>query len=359
MRSQILVVALPLSVLILGACAQPAPVAQTQAEPTAQLQAEPTAAPATAAPVQPTAAPAAEPATNVLGLPEVNPLEVQGDIITAGSSTVFPLSEAVAELFRDEGYGGNITIDSIGSGAGFERFCKTGETDVANASRAIKDSEVESCGAIGRTPIEFRVGTDALAIVVNPENDWLAGGVTLAELAQLYSSDTVNWSDVNPAWPAQPVKRFSPGTDSGTFDYFIEAVMDPATEKKGEEALLAAGNLQLSEDDNVLVQGVEGDKYGIGYFGFAYYIENEDKLQAVPVDGVTPNQASVDAGDYPLARPLFIYSDAKIMAEKPQVAAFISFYLGRVNDVIGGVGYFPAPQADLAGAVSAWLDATK
>ena len=135
--------------------------------------------------------------------------------------------------------------------------------------------------------------------------------------------------------------------------------MDPATEKKGEEVLLAAGNLQLSEDDNVLVQGVEGDKYGIGYFGFAYYIENEGKLQAVPVDGVTPNQASVDAGEYPLARPLFIYSDATIMAEKPQVAAFISFYLSRVNDVIGAVGYFPAPQTDLAGAVSAWLDATK
>ncbi len=357
MRSQILVVTLLLSVLILSACAQPAPVAQPA--PTQQPAVEPTAAPTTTAPVQPTAAPAAEPAANALGLPEVNPLEVQGDIITAGSSTVFPLSEAVAELFRDEGYGGNITIDSIGSGAGFERFCKTGETDVANASRAIKDSEVESCGAIGRAPIEFRVGTDALAIVVNPENDWLAEGVTLAELAQLYAKDTVNWSDVNPAWPAQPVKRFSPGTDSGTFDYFIEAVMDPAFDKKGEEALLAAGNLQLSEDDNVLVQGVEGDKYGIGYFGFAYYIENEGKLQAVPVDGVTPNQASVDAGEYPLARPLFIYSDAKIMADKPQVAAFISFYLGRVNDVIDGVGYFPAPQADLADAVSAWLDATK
>lgn len=353
MRSQILVVALLLSVLILGACAQPAPVAQPQVEPTAQPV--PTAEPQ----AEPTAAPAAAPATNALGMPEVNPLEVQGDIITAGSSTVFPLSEAMAELFREEGYGGNITIDSIGSGGGFERFCETGETDVANASRAIKDSEVESCGAIGRTPIEFRVGTDALAIVVNPENDWLAEGVTLAELAMLYSKDAVNWSDVNPAWPAEPIKRFSPGTDSGTFDFFLEAVMDPAFDSKGEETLLAADNLQLSEDDNVLVQGVEGDKYGIGYFGFAYYIENEDKLQAVSVDGVTPNQASVDAGEYPLARPLFIYSDAKIMAEKPQVAAFINFYLSRVNDVIGGVGYFPAPQTDLAGAVSAWLDATK
>jgi phosphate binding protein len=293
------------------------------------------------------------------GLPEVNPLEVTGDIITAGSSTVFPLTEAVAERFRDEGYGGNITIDSIGSGAGFERFCKTGETDVSNASRAIKDSERENCRAIGREAVEFRVGTDALAVVVNPAADWLADGVTLAELAQLFSKDAVNWSDVNPAWPAEPIKRFSPGTDSGTFDYFIEAVMDPAFEKKGEEALLAAGNLQLSEDDNVLVQGVEGDKYAIGYFGFAYYVENEGKLQALAIEGVVPSGEAVDAGTYPLARPLFIYSDAKIMAEKPQVAAFINFYLSNVNEVIGPVGYFPAPKAALDQAMQNWLDAMK
>ncbi len=318
---------------------------------------QPTAAPAAQA--QPTMAPEKEPATGLM-LPEVNPLEVKGDIITAGSSTVFPLTEVVAEQFRDEGYGGNITIDSIGTGAGFERFCKTGETDVSNASRAIKDSERESCRGIGREALEFRVGTDALAVVVNPAADWLGKeGVTLAELAKLFSKDAVNWSDVNPAWPAQPIKRFSPGTDSGTFDYFIEAVMDPAFEKKGEEALLAAGNLQLSEDDNVLVQGVSGDKYAIGYFGFAYYVENEGKLKDVAVEGVAPTVASVDAGQYKLARPLFIYSDAKIMAAKPQVAAFIAFYLSNVNDVITGVGYFPAPEAALEQAVQNWLNAMK
>ncbi len=208
-------------------------------------------------------------------LPEVNPLEISGDIIVAGSSTVFPLTERMAERFRDEGYAGNITIDSIGTGAGFERFCVAGETDISNASRAIKDSEVESCRSIDREPVEFRVGTDALAVVVNPDNDWVGEeGVTVAELAKLFSSDVTNWSDVNPAWPAQPVKRFSPGTNSGTFDYFIEAVMDPAFPDAGEEALLAAANLQLSEDDNVLVQGVSGDQYAIGYFGFAYFEEN-------------------------------------------------------------------------------------
>ena len=316
---------------------------------------------------EPTKAPE-KPATSggsAFGLPEVNPLDVTGDIITAGSSTVFPLSEAVAEKFRDEGYAGNITIDSIGSGAGFERFCKTGETDIANASRAIKDSEVESCAAIGRTPIEFRVGTDALAIVVNPANDWLKD-VTLADMAVIFSKDATNWSDVNPAWPNEPIKRFTPGTDSGTFDYFVEAVMDKvyvkdatADKGKGEEALLAASNLQLSEDDNVLVQGVAGDRNGIGFFGFAYYVENEGKLKDLAVEGVSPTQESVDADEYKLARPLFIYSDAKILREKPQVAGFINFYLTNVNDVIGPVGYFPAPAEALAASADAWLEATK
>ena len=299
-------------------------------------------------------------------LPEVNPLEVKGDIIMAGSSTVYPLAEAIAERFKDEGYAGNITIDSIGSGAGFERFCKAGETDIANASRAIKDSEVESCKAIGREPLEIRVGTDALAVVVNPANDWLKDGVTLEELAKIYSKDAVNWSDVNPAWPQEAIKRFSPGTDSGTFDYFIEAVMDKAYVKdatadkgKGEEALLGAANLQLSEDDNVLVQGVEGDKDAIGYFGYAYFQENADKLAALKIKGVEPTAETVDKNEYPLARPLFIYTTAKIMQDKPQVASLVNFFLTNVNEEIGAVGYFPANPADLDAAKQAWLDAVK
>ena len=291
------------------------------------------------------------------GLPEVNPLAVSGDIIVAGSSTVYPLTERMAERFIEEGYAGNITIDSIGTGAGFERFCVAGETDISNASRAIKESEIESCAAIGRTPIEFRVGTDALAVVVNPENDWIgAEGVTLEELAALFSADVTNWSDVNPAWPAEPVKRFSPGTDSGTFDYFIEAVMDVAYEG-GEEKLLSAANLQLSEDDNVLVQGVEGDRYAIGYFGFAYYEENAALLRDLSIGGVEPSAETVNSGDYALARPLFIYSDAGVMASKPQVAEYINFYLSYVNEEVRGVGYFPAAEEALNTARNNWLDA--
>ena len=286
------------------------------------------------------------------GLPEVDPLAVSGDIITAGSSTVFPLSERMAERFQDEGYAGNITIDSIGSGAGFERFCVAGESDISNASRAIKDSEIESCQAIGREPIEFRVGTDALAIAMSAENDFV-DEVTLEELAMIFSG-AETWADVNPEWPAEPIQRFSPGTDSGTFDYFVEEVFE-----KEQEPILGASNLQLSEDDNVLVQGITGSPYAIGYFGYAYFQENESVLKALAVEGVEPTAESAEDGSYALARPLYIYSDATIIAEKPQVGAFINFYLTNVNDEIIDVGYFPASDTALEMAEMALLDGLK
>ncbi len=321
----------------------------------------PTEVPATEVPA--TEAPTEAPAEDPMAM--YAPDAVSGDIITAGSSTVFPLSERMAELFQQEGYTGNLTVDSIGSGAGFERFCVAGESDIANASRAIKDSEVESCAAIGREPVEFRVGTDALAVVVSAENDF-ATNLTKEQLGKIFTGEYTTWDQVDATFPAEAISVYSPGADSGTFDYFVEAVVAPLTlnaEGKadvalGEEALLGLEGAQFSEDDNVLVQGVEGSPYAIGYFGFAYYVENQGALKAISIEGVEPNQASVDAGEYPLARPLFIYSDAKIMAEKPQVAAFIYFYLSNVNDNIVDVGYFPAPAADLDGAMQAWKTAT-
>jgi phosphate binding protein len=298
-------------------------------------------------------------------LPDIDPASVSGDIIAAGSSTVYPLIERMAERFKDEGFAGNLTIDSIGSGAGFERFCKTGETDIANASRGIKDSEKENCAAINRTPIEFRVGTDALAVVVSTENDFVTD-VTLEELAKIFSKDAVKWSDVRPEWPNEDILRFSPGTDSGTFDYFVEAVMAPAYKvddkaniEAGEKAILDAANIQFSEDDNVLVQGVEGSKYAIGYFGFAYYNENADKLNAILVNSVEPTAETAENGEYKLARPLFIYSDAAILKAKPQVAAFVNFFLSYVNEEIIDVGYFPASAEALNVAKQALLDALK
>lgn len=340
--------------LVMSACGT---TATTSAPTTAPV------ATATSAPVQPTATTEAQ---TGIELPEVDPATLSGDIVIAGSSTVYPLAEALADRFKSEGYSGNLTIASVGSGAGFERFCKTGETDISNASRKIKSSEVENCKAINRTPIEFRVGTDALAIVLSNENDFVTD-ITIEELGKIFSSKTTKWSDVRPEWPNQDILRFSPGTDSGTFDFFVEAVMGPLNKnaegkadlEAGKKDILNASNIQFSEDDNVLVQGVEGSKYAIGYFGFAYYSENQSKLKAASINGVAASFDTAESGEYALARPLFIYSDAAIIKAKPQVAAFINFFLTNVNDLIVDVGYFPASQEALDAARQALLNALK
>lgn len=335
------------AMLVLGACSP----STTTEEPVVM---DPTVEVITTDPtVEPTIDPMA------MYLPEA----VTGEIITAGSSTVFPLSERMKQRFEEEGFTGSLTIDSIGSGAGFERFCVTGEIDIANASRKIKDSEVENCQAIGREPLQFRVGTDALAVVVSKENTFVTD-VTTAELALIFST-AEKWSDVRADWPAEPILRYIPGTDSGTFDYFVEAIMAPtnpgddgkASVDNGEAAILAADNLSLNEDDNVLVQGVIGSPYAVGFFGFAYYQENADKLTVLSVDGIAPTAATAEDNSYPISRPLFIYSTALIMQEKPQVAAFIYFYLTNVNDEILDVGYFPASEETMQEALDVWMTA--
>jgi phosphate transport system substrate-binding protein len=344
--------------LILAACASTTPAPSGQPDTGNQPAVAATTVPAVQDPN------ASMPATgSMIELPYLNPAEFSGTIYAAGSSTVFPVTEAMVELFKTDGFSGDVKVDSIGSGAGFERFCKNGETDIANASRGIKDSEIESCQALSpaREPIEFRVGTDALAIVVNPQNDFVTN-LSMEELALIFSDKATRWSDINPEWPDENIQRFVPGTDSGTYDFFIEEVMVPAYEndaEAGERAALNAANLQQSEDDNVLVQGVEGSRFAIGYFGFAYYAENRNRLNVLSVDGVEPNETSTEDGSYPLARPLFIYSDASIMQAKPQVAAFINFYLSNVDEIITEVGYFPASESALNAAKQAYLDAMK
>ncbi len=341
-RARTLPLALLAALTLSGCGSEPAAPA---AEPTAAVVSD---APTTA----PTGAPAAAPAADAgaVTLAPIDPAAVTGDIVTAGSSTVFPLSERIADRFRDEGYAGNITIDSVGTGAGFERFCDTGETDVANASRPIKDEEKANCAKIGREVVEFRVGTDALAVVVHPDNDW-ANDITLAELKTLFSG-AATWQDVRADWPAEPVKLFSPGTDSGTFDYFVEAVFD-----EDETAILAA-NPQMSEDDNILAQGVEGDKGAVGYFGYAYYAESGGKLKILKVDGVEPGGATVEDGSYPLSRPLFIYSSKDVLTSKPHVADFVSYYLSTVGEEVVAAGYFPASTEAIDAAETAWQQAT-
>ncbi len=275
-----------------------------------------------------------------LELTEVIPAFVDGDIIAAGSSTVFPLSDAIATRFRDEGYAGNIIVDSIGSGAGFERFCAEGVTDISNASRGIKDAELENCHSIGRSVFPIRVGTDALAVVINSANDF-ADNLTLEELARLFSTaDT--WQDVNADWPAEPIERFIPGTDSGTFDYFVEEVFD-----KDQAPMLDAARTSLSEDDNVLVKGVSGNPFAVGFFGYAYFEANSDILKAVPIEDVAPAGSSVDDGSYPLARPLFMYAAPEVISGKPQVGDFLNYYLAVVNEEVEAAGYFPADAAGL------------
>jgi phosphate transport system substrate-binding protein len=342
-KYQILLSAFMLITLLLSACGgaateQPTSEPVVEEEPTQVSDEEPEQT---------------EPALGEEGeLPAVDAFEYSGDIITAGSSTVFPLTERMAERFQNEGFPGNITVDSIGSGAGLERFCVAGETDIANASRAINESEVESCRSIGREPIEIRVGTDALAVVVNTENDFISNA-TLEEVALIFST-AETWSDVNPDWPDEPIQRFIPGTDSGTFDYFVEEIFE-----ENEEPILSASNTQLSEDDNVLVQGVLGSPYAIGFFGYAYYFENAGQLNILSIEGVEASAETVDSGDYPLARPLFIYSDAGIMQQKPQVAAFINFYLTNVDEEVRAVGYFPANPEAIEAAKQNWLEAMK
>jgi phosphate transport system substrate-binding protein len=283
------------------------------------------------------------------------PDAVSGNIITAGSSTVFPLTERMKQRFEEEGFTGNLTVDSIGSGAGLERFCVAGETDIANASRAIRDTEIESCAGIDRTVVGFLVGIDALAVVVSSENDFV-NDVTIEELALIYST-AANWSDVRPEWPNEPILRFSPGTDSGTFDYFVEAIMEEVLGDTGRDAILASDGTQYSEDDNVLVQGVQGSPYAIGYFGYAYYEENASTLKALSVNSIAPTAETAESGEYPISRPLFIYSSTEIMQEKPQVTSFLYFYITNVVDEILDVGYFPVSEDQAQENLEAWNSA--
>jgi phosphate transport system substrate-binding protein len=275
-------------------------------------------------------------------LAEVTPAIVTGDIAIDGSSTVEPVTVAVADKFKTDGYSGNITVGESGTGGGFKAFCEDLTIDIADASRAIKTSgdaanpdELEKCQANNREPIGFRVGTDGLTIVVNPANEF-ATDLTSDEIVTLFST-AVKLSDVRADFPAEDIVRYIPGTDSGTYDYFVEVFF-----AKDGTAVQASSSLNQSENDNTLVQGVEGNQYAVGFFGYAYYQANTDKLTAVAIDGVLPTFDTVEGGTYKLSRPLYIYTTAAIMAEKPQVAEFISYYLQNLAEVIPTVGYFPA-----------------
>ncbi len=269
---------------------------------------------------------------------------LSGTIEIAGSSTVFPIAEAWAEEFGLATDGVHVNVASIGSGAGFERFCN-GETDITNASRAMHASEEEICDANGVAFIEIPVAFDGLTVSVNVNNDWV-DYLTVEELAKIFGPTgfAVTWADVRPGWPDTRISIFSPGSDSGTFDYFSDVV-------NGEEGVQRTDNTQFSEDDNVLVQGINGEAGAVGYFGFAYFINNQDRIRAVPIDpgagAVRPTIETIESGAYaPLSRPLFIYAKVASLS-RPEVKAFVEWALttGRVLVDDPSVGYVQLPGA--------------
>ncbi len=262
-----------------------------------------------------------------------------------GSSTVYPVTEAVAEEFQKANKGLKVTVGVSGTGGGFKKFCR-GETDISNASRPILASEIEDCRKAGVEYFELPVAFDALTVVINPKNAWLKQA-TVAELKKIWEpaaqGKVMRWNQVNPTWPDQPIKLFGAGSDSGTFDYFTEAIVGKSKSSRGDYT--------ASEDDNVLVQGVAGDVNAIGYFGFAYFAENTGKLKALPIvekegkAAVTPSEQTVISGTYqPLARPIFIYLNAKSLA-KPEVKKFIDFYMAQGAKMAKEVKYVPLPAA--------------
>jgi phosphate transport system substrate-binding protein len=267
--------------------------------------------------------------------------DLSGDVLADGSSTVFPISEAMAEEFMAANPNVRVTVGTSGTGGGFEKFCN-GETVVSNASRQIKDEELQACAAKGIDVIELPVAYDALTVVVNPANDW-ATCLTTDELKTIWEpaaqGTITNWNQVRPDFPDAPLTLFGPGTDSGTFDYFTDEI-------NGEEGA-SRGDFTASEDDNVLVQGVEGDENALGYFGYAYYAENQDRLKAVEIDGgsgcVAPSAETVVDKTYaPLARSLFIYVSKQAVDERPEVKAFIDFMLDPANRAfVEETGYVP------------------
>lgn len=259
-----------------------------------------------------------------------------------GSSTVYPISEAVAEEFQKSKKNAiKVTVGISGTGGGFKKFCR-GETDLANASRPITKKEMEACAAAGIRYFEMPVAFDALTVIVNPANTAVKS-LTVAELKKMWEpaaqGKVKSWKDINPAFPDQPLKLYGPGADSGTFDYFTEAIVQKAKSSRGDYT--------ASEDDNVLVQGVSRDKGGLGYFGFAYYIENQKKLKAVAIDGgkgpVLPSPEAVENGTYsPLSRPIFIYVAEKSL-EKPEVREYVEYYMKHAAKLVKEVKYVPLP----------------
>jgi phosphate transport system substrate-binding protein len=280
--------------------------------------------------------------------------DLSGQVQADGSSTVGPYTTAAAERFRQENPDVRITVGVSGTGGGFERFC-AGETDLSNASRPIKDEEKEICDGKGIEFVEFQVANDALTVVVNKDNDW-ADCLTVAQLKKIWDkgSKVKTWKDVDAEFPSETIKLYGPGTDSGTFDYFTDEI-------NGEEGR-SRSDYSASEDDNVVVQGVSGDKGALGYFGLSYYEQNQDKLKALEIDGgdgcVAPAVETAQSGEYkPLSRPLFIYVKKESL-QRPEVKAFIQYVLDNEQEIAEAAQFVPLTDEQLAKAKADFEAAT-
>jgi phosphate transport system substrate-binding protein len=281
----------------------------------------------------------------LMGVLGIIPKNVRAQVVQVdGSSTVFPITEAVAEEFQKAKKGKvKVTVGIAGTGGGFKKFCR-GEIDISDASRPILKQEIEACKASGIEFFELPIAYDALTVIVNPKNEWVTT-LTVADLKKMWEPSAqgkvTNWNQVRSEWPNAPLKLFGPGADSGTFDYFTEAIVGKAKSSRGD--------FTASEDDNVLVQGVANDRNALGYFGFAYYVENQNKLKGVSIDGgkgpVAPSAKTVEDGTYqPLSRPIFIYVSKKAM-DKPEVREFVEFYLKNAPTLVKQVKYVALPQS--------------
>jgi phosphate transport system substrate-binding protein len=265
--------------------------------------------------------------------------ELRGSVSLDGSSTVYPISEAIAEEFLSIAPRVRVTVGVSGTGGGFKKFL-SGEIDINDASRTIKESEEAEAEASGIDFLEIPVAFDGLSVVVNPNNTWV-DWLTVDELQMIWQPGSMvdSWDDIRADWPARPIRLYGPGTDSGTFDYFTEVI-------NGESGA-SRPDYTASEDDNVLVQGISGDENALGFFGYAYYIENKESLKIVPVDGgsgpVVPTAQTINEGTYsPLSRPVFIYLNAESLS-RPEVRSFVDFYIDNAGAIASEVGYIALP----------------
>jgi phosphate transport system substrate-binding protein len=276
---------------------------------------------------------------------------LSGSIEIDGSSTVAPLTDAISEEYAAAQPDVIVNLGVSGTGGGFERFCGTGDTDISNASRPIEEDEVALCEENGIEFTEIRVGTDALTMVANPATDFVTC-LTTEELITIWGPEdsATSWDQVNPEFPAEPLEVFAPGADSGTYDFFNETILEPAEIEEPRQ------DYNASEDDNIISQGVQGTPGAWGYFGFAYYQENQDTLTAIEYDAgegcVAPSVETAQDDSYKLSRPLFIYLKNESLA-RPEVADFATFYLDNVNSLIESVGYIPATDEEIGEAQAA------